>query len=193
LIFLKNKKPALILINSNDDKNAEIFSLLHEFGHYLLDEEDYDSDILETTNKRIEEWCNNFAYHFMITEEIEKKEGFNKENKSNLINPNSLKKLSEKYALSKHAFIFRFYKLGIITQHEYDEFKSRNPFKGRREKKASGGDYHLTNKDRLSRRYIELVYSNYSTGNLSLSETYEFLGVRSTDRVHQLLEAVHHD
>lgn len=193
-IFIKNELPPLILINSNDDKNAETFSLLHEFGHFLLDDEelDFDGEGIRY-NETVEFWCNAFAYHFIMKNEFEVKENFTKENKVNLVDPENLAALSKKYKVSKHALMLRFCNLGIITPKEYYEFKNRFPYKFKDKNKSKGGDYYKTNKDRLSRRYISLVHTNFSDGKISLTETFSYLHVKDIHRIDQLMEVISND
>ena len=48
----------------------EIFTLVHELGHYLLKEEEVEelnlSQLANPNVSRVERWCNDFAYHFLI-------------------------------------------------------------------------------------------------------------------------------
>lgn len=58
-----------VLRSSQDYFKREIFTLAHELGHYLLNQEevesiDYDQPALAPTSK-IETWCNNFAFAFL--------------------------------------------------------------------------------------------------------------------------------
>ena len=51
----------------------EIFTLAHELGHYLLNEEEIDEKISEYTIDyfslgKIEKWCNDFAFYFLAQE-----------------------------------------------------------------------------------------------------------------------------
>lgn len=188
-IFLNDNLPTLILVNSTDDKNAEIFSLLHEFAHYLLNNEGIDVDNINLEEEDVESWCNSFAYHFLMREEDEIKEGFSKENKEALFNPGRLRELSNKYKLSKFAFVFRFLRLGVIDSCEYHAFINRSPYK-QKAKDSGGGDYYHTNQERLSRKFILIVYENYQDGNISLKETYKYLRVKDRSRINQLLEVL---
>lgn len=49
--------------------NREIFTLAHEFGHYLLDSEEIeqldDSALLTLQRGTVERWCNDFAFYFL--------------------------------------------------------------------------------------------------------------------------------
>ena len=64
--------PNVIVLKRNQKAlKREIFTLAHELGHYLLNEEEIDENInneithLNDLNK-VEKWCNDFAYYFLI-------------------------------------------------------------------------------------------------------------------------------
>jgi len=62
----------IVLKRQQKSFRREIFTLAHELGHYLLEEEEiekleYQSIITESPNS-IERWCNDFAYYFLIGE-----------------------------------------------------------------------------------------------------------------------------
>jgi Zn-dependent peptidase ImmA (M78 family) len=188
-IFLDNEYPPLILVNSSDDKNAEIFSLLHEFGHFLLDMEDIDIDNINANNptSQSENWCNSFAYFFLVDGEIEKKEGFMDSNIRERISEQWLKQLSDTYKISKLAFMYRLYILGIITRNEFNDYLKKHKYK-QTKGSMGGGNYYTLLKSRHSRRYIQLINNNYFDGKISLSETFNYLKVRDIDRMNQLFE-----
>lgn len=66
--------PGTIVLKRNQSSfRREIFTLIHELGHYLLDEEEIDERINEDSSdysslNRIERWCNDFAYYFLVKE-----------------------------------------------------------------------------------------------------------------------------
>lgn len=63
--------PNVIVLKRNQRSfSREIFTLAHELGHYLLNEEEIDDNVSEINveyNKlnKIERWCNDFAYFFL--------------------------------------------------------------------------------------------------------------------------------
>jgi len=69
-------RPNIIVLKRQQKAfNREIFTLAHEFGHYLLDYEDMDElddDPLTNNhhNNSQEKWCNEFAFHFIAGKEI---------------------------------------------------------------------------------------------------------------------------
>jgi Zn-dependent peptidase ImmA (M78 family) len=63
----------LVLKRLQKSFRREIFTLAHELGHYLLDEEEIDEKISEYTIdyfslSKIEKWCNDFAFYFLAQE-----------------------------------------------------------------------------------------------------------------------------
>ena len=63
----------------------EIFTLIHEFGHYLLNEEEVEQielqDLASSKLSNIEKWCNDFAYYFLVGEYDNLIENINKNSK----------------------------------------------------------------------------------------------------------------
>lgn len=62
----------IVLKRQQKSFRREIFTLAHELGHYLLEEEeveklDYQSVINDSLDS-IERWCNDFAYYFLVGE-----------------------------------------------------------------------------------------------------------------------------
>ena len=63
--------PNVIVLRRNQKSlRREIFTLVHELGHYLLNEEEIDPKTVEDfsnydSSSAIERWCNDFAYYFL--------------------------------------------------------------------------------------------------------------------------------
>ncbi|GAB3908952.1 hypothetical protein GCM10028803_45650 [Larkinella knui] len=63
--------PNVIALNRNkDSRKQEIFTLAHELGHYLLNQEEIDDNIIVRASNynagnAIERWCSDFAYYFL--------------------------------------------------------------------------------------------------------------------------------
>ena len=188
-IFIGNNLPTLILVNTTEDKNGEIFTLLHEFAHFLLNNEEIDIDTSKfETDPTVEKWCNSFSYHFMMKDEDESKEKFFGKNKEELLDISYLTHLSDKYKISRLAFVFRFYLLNLISSEDYYSYTNRFPYKQKKTSNKGGGNYYLTLKTRLSNKFTSLVYRNYITGNISTYEAFNYLQVKDHARMNDLVE-----
>lgn len=60
----------IVLKRQQKSFRREIFTLIHELGHYLINEEEIDKieddNIFDNSQSNIERWCNEFAFHFLI-------------------------------------------------------------------------------------------------------------------------------
>jgi Zn-dependent peptidase ImmA (M78 family) len=124
-----------------------------------------------------------------MKDENESKEKFLYKNKEELLDSYYLTHLSNKYKISKLAFVYRFYLLDLISSEDYNDYKKRSPYKHKRTaNKSGGGNYYLTLKTRLSNKFTSLVYRNYVTGNISTYEAFNYLQVKDHSRMNQLVE-----
>jgi len=186
-IFLGGDLPPLILIKTNDDKNGEIFTLIHEFSHYLLNDENV--LFIDDGDNRIEKWCDHVTSLILMNSDEEVKEGIDVSNRDELLNKDRVNELSRTYKMSKNAIMLRYLKNGIITENIYKSFLEAN-FKQGSTPISGGGNYHYTNRDRLSRKFISLVHKSYTEGYISLHDTMKYLRIKDNSRIEQYLEVV---
>jgi Zn-dependent peptidase ImmA (M78 family) len=102
--------PNVIVIKRQQGKlKRELFTLAHELGHCLLNEEEVEnvSDELSSDLSEIEKWCNEFAFYFLIGEEAEKLDGLLYANEKNDYATDMVKSLSEKTHVSMLAIYTR--------------------------------------------------------------------------------------
>ncbi|MFA6649978.1 MAG: ImmA/IrrE family metallo-endopeptidase [archaeon] len=113
-------KPNFIVLKRQKQLRREIFTLLHEFAHYLLDCEDIDNDLDHSKpNTDVENWCNNFAYCFLEKDSFSEFERVNfVRNNSNL--KNFVNNLHNKTYLSYKAIYTRLKIENKITDKDYD-------------------------------------------------------------------------
>ena len=122
-------KPNVIVLKRQQISfKREIFTLAHELGHYLLDEEEIDQiDYQNLGNQnlsKIENWCNNFAYHFLINEFEEVVEGLDDSTPRNDYNIDLIKSISAKTHLSKMAIFTKLLLLEKISPANYKKVKN---------------------------------------------------------------------
>jgi len=102
----------------------EIFTLIHELAHYLLNFEEIDDCVDIINSNEVEQWCNTFAYFFMLDEFEEE---FNKLKYASYENNYYLAEidnLCKKTYLSKFAFYTRLKIENKISFNEYIRIKT---------------------------------------------------------------------
>jgi Zn-dependent peptidase ImmA (M78 family) len=118
----------IVLKRQQSSFRREIFTLIHELGHYLINEEEIEElNISNFGNNKlstIEKWCNDFAYYFLagpndkVFEEIEKAEA------SNDYHYELIEKISQETHLSKIALFTKLLFQNKITQRSYNNIKN---------------------------------------------------------------------
>lgn len=129
-LCLTDEKPYIILLNSNEHEFRRIFSLFHEIGHILLRKSGVcNLDDLSRNSYdyiQIEKFCNQFAASTLLPlKEL-------KEDPSviNLLqtpffnwNNDDIKHISQKFKVSKEAFLRRLLSVGAINEENYETWK----------------------------------------------------------------------
>lgn len=105
----------------------EIFTLIHELGHYLLNEEEIDriedDDLFDSTLNKIERWCNEFAFNFLIGEFDDTFTGLPVANSQNDYHSDLIDDISNKTHLSKIALYTSLVITNRISQKNYNIIK----------------------------------------------------------------------
>ena len=105
--------PDVIVLKRNQKSfNREIFTLVHELGHYLLNKEEIDDNIdNEMFHKKtlsvVEKWCNDFAFYFLVSKFDKTIETLEIATKENDYHTDTLRKVSENTHLSAIALYTR--------------------------------------------------------------------------------------
>lgn len=103
-------QPNVIVLRRNQDYfKREIFTLAHELGHYLLNQEevesmDYDHLALGSISK-VESWCNTFAFAFLAGEKLNELDQLPEIGKSNDYSFEEIKSISDATHLSFTAIL----------------------------------------------------------------------------------------
>lgn len=117
----------IVLKRQQASFRREIFTLVHELGHYLLNEEEIELlDIHNLANRnlsKIERWCNDFAYYFLVGEFDKTIESIDKVNASNDYYFETIDEISKKTHLSKIALFTRLLFQNKLSQTNYNTIK----------------------------------------------------------------------
>ncbi|RPH34404.1 MAG: ImmA/IrrE family metallo-endopeptidase [Bacteroidales bacterium] len=117
--------PSTIVLKRQKSYRREIFTLIHELGHYLLNIEEIDEKIgddyitYEGLDK-IEKWCNDFAYYFLIGDMNSLITSMDRASANNDYHHELVKQISEKTNLSEYALFTR---LRIIDKISYNDYQ----------------------------------------------------------------------
>lgn len=122
-------KPNVIVLKRQQISfKREIFTLAHELGHYLLNEEEIDQidyqDFVNQKLSRIETWCNDFAFHFLSGEFSKIIETIDNSTAHNDYNINLIQSISEKTHLSRIAIFTKLLLLNKISPSNYNKVKA---------------------------------------------------------------------
>jgi Zn-dependent peptidase ImmA (M78 family) len=178
---LSDEFPPIIIINRGDCDEAKIFTILHEFGHILLEKPGISepSSMEFNTNNPIEIWCNQFAGSILIPAEIIKNIFFQpNENIGNLISS-----LSKQLFVSKHSLAYAFLKENKINRLIYSEYISR-PFAFR--KPEEKGEFRIKRevmiKSMKGKKFTSTIMEAYRSHQLSQSDVREILSINDNDK-----------
>lgn len=116
-------RPNFIVLKRYSYYKREIFTLLHELGHYLLDKEEVESlDVMTLdygTMSKIERWCNDFAYYFLVGEDASLMDDIVSANGTNDYHFSLIESISSKCFISKRALFTRLFYSGKLSQIDY--------------------------------------------------------------------------
>lgn len=115
---------SIILKRQQSSFRREIFTLIHELGHYLLNEEEIEEVDIKDMSRRdiskIENWCNDFAYYFLIGENDKILKRLEKADAGNDYHFDLIDKISKETHLSKLALFTRLLYSNKISKSSYN-------------------------------------------------------------------------
>jgi Zn-dependent peptidase ImmA (M78 family) len=118
----------IVLKRQQSSFRREIFTLIHELGHYLLNEEEIEElDISNFANNKlsaIEKWCNDFAYCFLAGEYDKAFEQIEKADATNDYHFALIERISKHTHLSQIALFTRLLFQKKISQNDYNNIKT---------------------------------------------------------------------
>lgn len=127
--YLKN----MIVLNKQSNIRRQIFTLMHEFAHFLLDKEEIDEDIDTSVENleilKIENWCNNFAFYFLLGEKYEEFESITFCKKSNNYNKKSVFNIVDATYLNSMSIYTKLKLKNKISSIDYNLLKKESDLK----------------------------------------------------------------
>ncbi|MEK6476031.1 ImmA/IrrE family metallo-endopeptidase [Catalinimonas sp. 4WD22] len=121
-------KPNAIVLKRHQAFRREIFTLAHELGHYLLDEEEIERlEYNQMANRNlsgVERWCNDFAYFFLAGEYADILDALEKANSKNDYHFDTVEEISRNTHLSELALFTRLLYQNQLSATNYNKIKS---------------------------------------------------------------------
>jgi Zn-dependent peptidase ImmA (M78 family) len=172
----------------------EIFTLIHELGHYLLNEEEIDEKINEDTLdynslNQIERWCNDFSYYFLAGNFDETIFSLEQATSKNDFHSELISKITRETHLSTIAIYTRLVINNKISQANYknvsedllNAFKEREKEERRKrelEKENGGKSGGSTPKPIQSPLFVKTIQSAFFEGVINEAEFCRRLNVK---------------
>lgn len=164
-VLLDNYAP-LIFINTSDAKSAQVFSLIHEFVHILIGEDEVFREEISGTKE--ERFINQIVEEILMPKQsfVDNFYSF------------SLEDVARTFHVSYLAAAIRACHLDLISQNELDEIKKKQHNVGvvSTEKKNGGGNQYLTAMSRVDPTFANRVLNSYDSGDTSSTEASHLLG-----------------
>ncbi len=179
-----DESPNIIVVNTKDNIEARIFSLMHEFAHILLGESVIDlPDATHTFKDDVEKWCNEFASAFLLPKGLAKS-AF-EINKLNLTQKETLRYLSNRYKVSKAMLLLNMLKLKYIERTDYEAILARfkkEEIKPKKEvEKGTGGGIpsEIRCLSEVGNKFVSLVANNYDREHITYTDALNYLSIKS--------------
>jgi len=164
----------LILVNANDAKAAQMFTLAHELAHiWLGNSAVFDLRDMQPANNTTERACDQIAAEFLVPQDILRREWSYFEDD---VEP--FQKLARRFKVSEIVVARRALDLGLISREEFFDFY--RAYQERERQKTSdqeGGHFYAAQRVRLGRRFSEAVVRMAKEGKLLYHEAYRLTGL----------------
>lgn len=175
--------PYIIVVNTKDNIEARLFSLMHEFGHILLGESAIDlPEAGSSTKNKVESWCNEFSAAFLLPKSIAK--DIFTEHKLALTQTKTLNYLSRKYKVSKAMLLVLMKRLNFITRKEQENILNRfstDLIKEKETKREGGVPSDRRVLAEKGNKFISLVANNFDREFITYTDALNYLSIKSNN------------
>lgn len=172
--LLIDQKAPLIFINGNDSVAGKIFSLIHEYFHVLLGDDDIVTDD-GFINKRKEQFINKITAEFLIPEVYLRKVWDDRIDVETQITS-----IAKKLKVSQLALAIKLQDLKMIDKNTVDcVFEETLTNVQNKKKRGDGGpDFYRVLNSKLSKSFSQAVIVQAELGNMVYTEAFKLLGIK---------------
>lgn len=172
----------LIYLNNSTTKTRQIFSLLHELAHLLINvsgiskfETSY-VNRLPMAERKIEQFCNKVAAEILIPSADFVQQIASFPGNAESVEDHLFARLANRYGVSREAVLRRLLDMGRVSQAFYEQ---KAKFWASQKKAAAGGDWYASQNTYLSERFAREVIGRHYQNKISVEQASEFLGIKA--------------
>jgi Zn-dependent peptidase ImmA (M78 family) len=179
---LRDENLPIIYINNSTSKTRQIFSLLHELAHLLLNMNGlskFDTlyiDKLPNKEKAIEQFCNAIAAEVLIPCADFARQTSAFPHDIELVTDEQLSNIASRYGVSREAVFRRFLDQGRVSQAFYEQ---KATFWAKQMKSGGRGNWYATQNVYLSNRFSREVVSRYYRHQISIEQASDLLDIKA--------------
>ncbi len=178
---LNDQEFPLIYINNSTAKARQIFTLFHELSHILLKSSGITKtdtsyiSALSGQDKSIEVFCNSFTGEFLVPSD-----DFNARYQKGQDPEITAEEFANFYNVSREVILRKLLDMGIVNQAYYEQMAAHwsDQFVVARGQ-GTGGDYYATKAAYLGDQYMNLAFSSYYEGRLSVEQLASYLNIKA--------------
>ena len=185
---LADQYAPLVFVNAADSKGAQLFTLVHEAAHILLNQGGISNAALSEVrcDHAVERYCNAVAAEFLAPEAPIKSCWTESKSSDWLAR---ISAIARQLKLSRQVILYRCQSLRLIpatvAHGLWEELKSMENALG-----GTGGNFYAMLKNRVSRLFARMVIAENESGNISFTDAFRLLSVNSPASLRRLSEAV---
>ncbi|MCA6071623.1 MAG: XRE family transcriptional regulator [Endomicrobium sp.] len=181
---IADKIAPFIFINSKDTKNAQLFTLIHEFCHLLLGETGI-SDTSSDNQNPIESFCNKATAEFLMPTDKFIKVWHNNTRASLY---DKIEILSAKFPTSPLSIIIKIFSLKLISKdtfnNTYKDYKNKlmdsiNVWATKQKNRSYAANPYHRSFYINGKSFIEIVFEAYSNTAIMIKNACSLLGVKT--------------
>ena len=179
---LADNELPIIYLNNSTAKSRQIFSIFHELAHILLStsgitkNNDTYIGYLSGQAKVIEIFCNKFAGELLVPSS-----DFVKRIDTSKPVQELVRTLSRRYSVSREVILRKLADRRIVSSDEYERMVKEwlEDYKLSKRTKSKGGDYYATQAAYLGQKFLNLLFSKYYSGSLSVQQIAGYMNIRA--------------
>ncbi len=170
----------VIVVNNSTSFSRQIFTLFHELAHVLFDVSSItrvDSSFVDRLTGeagRVEVACNRFAAEFLLPESVFPWTDFRAPPFDDAI-----AQTASAFKVSREVVLTRLLDAGRVTQSEYKSQVLEWHREFAEMDRGTGGNYYNTQAAYLGSAFLELAFSQFYAGRVSLPELADHLGIKA--------------